>query len=113
LALVDHNPSLFSLIGVRWVADRIFLVDKFIFGRLLGINAIDGGLFHRQGNFPSHGFAELAGGELEQVSQRLGLTDVDQDRVRLLYHKGNMFSKTADEDSVSRCKWITDNDPRL
>jgi hypothetical protein len=113
LALVDHKPSLFSLIGVRWIAERIFLVDKFIFGRLLGINSIDGGLFHRQGNFPSHGFAELAGGELEQVRQRFGLTDVDQDRVRLLYHKGNMFSKTADEDSVNKCKWITEHGPRL
>jgi hypothetical protein len=113
LALADHNPSLFSLIGVRWVTDRIFLADKFIFGRLLGINSIDGGLFHRQGNFPSHGFAEIAGGDLDQVRQRFGLTDVDQDRVRLLYHKGNMFSKTADEESVSGCKWITENEPRL
>jgi hypothetical protein len=112
LALVDHNPSLFHLIGVRWVTDRIFVVDKFIFGRLLGINSIDGGLFHRQGNFPSHGFAELAGPELEQVRQRFGLTDVDQDRVRLLYHRENMFSKTADEDSVSRCKWISDTQAR-
>jgi hypothetical protein len=113
LALVDRTPSLFSLVGVRWVSDRIFLVDKFVLGRILGISAMDGGLFHSQGNFPSHEFVELVGQELEQARSRFGLRDVDQDRIRLLYHKGNMFSKNANEDSVSRCKWIADNGLRV
>jgi hypothetical protein len=113
LALVDRRPSLFNLVGVRWVNDRVFLVDKFILGRLLGINAIDGGLFHSQGNFPSHGFVELVGQELEQVKTRFCLAEVDQDRMRLLYHKPNMFSKNTNEDSVSHCKWIAENGLRV
>lgn len=42
-----------------WVKDTVFKVDKCVFGRLLGIKSYDGGLFHSQGNFPSHGFREL------------------------------------------------------
>jgi hypothetical protein len=115
LSLVDHEASLFGLLGVHWITDRIFKVDKFIFGRLLGITSIDGGLFHRQGNFPSHGFAELTGLEVQQVrvAGAANVADVDQDRVRLLYHKGSMFAKASTEDSVTRCKWITESEPRL
>jgi hypothetical protein len=56
LSLVEHSPAMFSLLGVKWVTDRIFKVGRLVFTRLLGISSIDGGLFHRQGNLPSHGF---------------------------------------------------------
>jgi hypothetical protein len=113
LALVEHNPMNFHLLGVQWVTDRIFKVDKVIFGRLLGIMAVDGGLFHRQGNFPSHGFGELTTTEIDALRGTFDLSDVDQDRVRLLYHKGNSFAKGSSEDAVTRCKWITEAEPRL
>jgi hypothetical protein len=113
LALVEHNPMTFHLLGVQWVTDRIFKVDKLIFGRLLGIIAVDGGLFHRQGNFPSHGFAELATSEIEALRSTHDLGDVDQDRVRLLYHKFDGFAKGSTEDAVTRCKWITEGTARL
>jgi hypothetical protein len=113
LAVVDHSPSMFPLLGVQWVTDRIFKVDKFIFGRVLGIMAVDGGLVHRQGNFPSHGFAELSLAEVDQLRGGFDLSDVDLDRVRLLYHKGNSFAKGTTEDAVTRCKWITEAEPRL
>ena len=108
LAVVDQDPSLFSLFGVRWITEQIFKVDKLIFGRLLGITSIDGGLFHRQGNFPSHRFAELTVAEVDQLKTQYDLSDVDMDRVRLMYHKDGMFHRGADEDSVTRCKWQTD-----
>jgi hypothetical protein len=113
LALVDHSPALFSLIGVQWITDRIFKVDKLVFGRLLGITSIDGGLFHRQGNFPSHGFSELGSTELEGLRTVHDLADVDQDRVRLIYHKGNGFVKGSNEDAVTKCRWITEPEIRL
>jgi hypothetical protein len=112
LAVVDHDPSSFPLFGVQWVTDQVFKVDRLIFARLLGIVAIDGGLFHRQGNFPSHGFAELMGNEIEPLRSSHDVSDVDQDRVRLLYHRVNGFSKGSSEDSVTRCKWITEAEPR-
>jgi hypothetical protein len=52
-----------------------------------------------QGNFPSHRF-------VEQAKSRFGLGDIDQDRIRLLDHKENNFSKNANEESVSGWKWI-------
>ena len=107
LAVVDQDPNMFNLFGVRWVTDQIFKVDKLIFGRLLGITSIDGGLFHRQGNFPSHRFAELTVAEVDQLKTQYDLSDVDMDRVRLMYHRDGMFRRGADEDSVTRCKWQT------
>jgi hypothetical protein len=104
-----HALSLFGLVGVRWVTDRIFKVDKYIFGRFLGIDSIDGGFFHRQGNIPSHGFAGLTAAEIRQVC----IANVDQDRVRLLYHKGNLFAKGSNEEVVTQCKWITESQQRL
>jgi hypothetical protein len=92
------------------VTDRIFKVDKLIFGRLLGITAIDGGLFHHQGNFPSHGFVEMGVEELE-IGTTSSVSDVDRDRVRLFIHSGKMFHKNADELSITICKWAADAPP--
>jgi hypothetical protein len=111
LTIVDQQPALVHLIGVQWVSEKVFRVDKLIFGRLLGIVSIDGGLFHRQGNFPSHGFAELPSADVA----RLGvpeLADIDHDRIRVLYHKGNLFARTSSEDAVTGCKWIAEALPR-
>jgi hypothetical protein len=110
LTIVAQDPAKYSLLGVSWITDRIFKVDKLIFGRLLGITAIDGGLFHHQGNFPSHGFVELgvADANIEDLAL---VTDVDRDRVRLFIHSGDMFHKDADEASVTMCRWLTETEP--
>jgi hypothetical protein len=112
LTLVDRNPIMQGIIGVEWVTDQIFKVDKLIFGRLLGINAIDGGLFHRQGNFPSHGFVELNPAEVSALKSTCNVADVDGDRIRLMYHKGGDFGRHSTEDAVTDCKWITEAEPR-
>jgi hypothetical protein len=112
LTLVEHRPSMFAWVGAMWITDRIFKIDKLIFGRLLGIGAIDGALFHRQGNFSSHGFGELTSAEVDQLRPVYGLVDVELDRVRLLYHKGGLFVKGCSEEAISRCKWITEAKPR-
>lgn len=107
LSVVEQDPTMYNLLGVKWVTDEIFKVDKLIFGRLLGISSIDGGLFHRQGNFPSHGFTELSSAQVNELKVSLGdeIADVDQERIRLMFHEGKMFSKMSDEDSVTKCKW--------
>jgi hypothetical protein len=109
LAMVDNDPNMFHLLGVKWVTDRVFKVDKLIFGRLLGIGAIEGSLFHRQGNFPSHGFAEVSPAELSGIRAIADVRDVDHDRIRLLYHTSGGFVKASDEDSVTRCRWVSEN----
>ena len=109
LAIVEHRDTMWNLIGARWVTDDVFKIDKYIFGRLLGINSIEGGLFHRQGNFPSHGFIELSMAEVDEMKKQYGgLEDVDMDRVRLLRHPGGLFTKASDEETINKCKWISE-----
>jgi hypothetical protein len=108
LLLVEASASLWYFVGVQWVNDRVFKVDKWIFGRVLGIGAIDGGLFHRQGNFPSHGFAELSTNESAEIKRRFGLDEVDGDRVRLMHHPMGLFARGGKEESINKCKWGTE-----
>ena len=106
LALVEAMETMWNLIGAKWVTYDVFKIDKFIFGRLLGIQSIDGGLFHRQGNFPSHGFAELTVAEVSDMKRRFALADdVDMERVRLLRHPSGGFTRESDEETVNRCRW--------
>ncbi|OHT00776.1 hypothetical protein TRFO_07753 [Tritrichomonas foetus] len=105
LSIVEQDPKMYNLLGVKWITDTVFKVDKLLFGRVLGISSIDGGLFHQQGNFPSHGFCEVSGQELEQLKTNYNLTDIDQDRVRLMHHPDGLFQKSSNEDDVNRCKW--------
>jgi hypothetical protein len=112
LTLVAENPALFPLIGVRWVTDRVFKLDKLIFGRLLGIASVDAGLLHKQGNLPSHGFAELAAQEVAQLRARCDIADVDQDRIRLFYHRENFFTRNSNEAMITKCRWIQNPDAR-
>jgi hypothetical protein len=100
LRLVDNKPALFPLVGVRWVADSLFLVDKYVFGRLIGIASFDGGLFHRQGNFPSHGFLEIAPEESPAID------GIDFDRFRLLMHPSGQFRKLCPDEFFNSCKWV-------
>ena len=102
LLLVQNYPNMFPLVGVKWITDDTFLVDKYVFGRLLGISACDGGLFHRQGNFPSHGFIEL---HPNDINGDFDPNIADYDRVRLLRHSSRKFTKTCGDEFVSTCKW--------
>jgi hypothetical protein len=111
LAVVEQVPAFFRLFGVQWVTDQVIKVDKFVFARLLGITTIDGGLFHAQGNFPSHGFRELKADELAALrelcdSRNVDLENVDLERVRLLYHLHGAFTKGSNEENIAQCKWI-------
>jgi hypothetical protein len=108
LLLVSIDQSLWPLIGVQWVSNRVFKVGKLVFARLLGISSVDGALFHQQGNFPSHGFAELSTSEVAQLRQRMGLADVDGDRVRLMAHVGGLFGRDVSEQTLHQCKWVAE-----
>jgi hypothetical protein len=111
LALVESDPLFYHFVGVKWISDQVFKVDKLIFGRLLGITAIDGSLFHRQGNFPSHGFIEVASGDVDSMEKSCDLTDVDQDRVRLLFNTTKSFYRNCDENCLRGCKFLTVRTP--
>ena len=107
LQIVEKRPELYSFIGVKWLNNCVFKVDKYIFGRLLGISSFDGGLFHSQGNFPSQGFREVVS-EAELASLGVDLTGIDFERVRVITHT-NGFAKDVDENAISQLKWNNGN----
>lgn len=106
LRIVESMPEMWHLIGVKWVTDTVFICDKYIFGRLLGIKSFDGGLFHMQGNFPSHGFKELTPAEANELCPGINTAAIDFDRLRLLRHTTEgAFTRISDEETVIALKW--------
>jgi hypothetical protein len=77
LLITDQCPHLYRHLGIRWLTDEVLVVEKFVFARLLGLRSVDGGLFHQQGNFPSHGFTELSFQEAQEVAAANGAGGVD------------------------------------
>lgn len=51
-------PKLGDLLGCSWINDKVFMIEKNAFACALGIRTIEGSLFHKQGNFPCHGFID-------------------------------------------------------
>lgn len=105
LRITTVFPQLTKLVGVCWVSDTVFKVYKHPFAKLLNISCIDGGLFHKQGNFTRHGFISMP----EQVATKQlnpeQIDDVDYRDVLLLYHSQMMFTSSSTEMTISSCKW--------
>ncbi|KAH0789112.1 hypothetical protein GPJ56_006967 [Histomonas meleagridis] len=107
LQLVEKKPEFWPYVGVKWMGDTVFKVDKYVFGRLLGITAFDGGLFHSQGNFPSHGFQEITCEVATKWVSQDDLNGIDFDRIRLMTHRTG-FKKGVEESVINQLKWISD-----
>jgi hypothetical protein len=105
LKIADIEPRYRHFIGVEWVTETVLRVDKTNFARLLGIKTIDGSLFHRQGNFPSHGFVELTIEEARRILRPDLLRGVDFEEVRLLRHEPRMFVRGCGPEVDLSCKW--------
>ena len=99
------HPEFITYVGVQWVTDSIIKVYKYPFAKLLGINCVDGGLFHKQGNFSRHGFLTLLEAQAKAQIQPEYLADVDYRDVLLIYHSLGVFTSNAAEESISSCKW--------
>jgi hypothetical protein len=107
LKMATEDSFYVDFLGVEWVTDSILKVDKRLFGRLLGIQRIDGSLFHQQGNFPSHGFIELSEKDARQYLTDADLEGVDYDNVRLLTHQPGAFRRGSTENDMIHCKWTS------
>jgi hypothetical protein len=106
LKISEIDPFYTEYVGVEWVTDRIIKIDKKKFARLLGIRAIEGSLFHRQGNFPSHGFREIGPLEARKILSPEDLANVDYDSVRLLVHAPGDFVRDSSAQVFEKCRWI-------
>jgi hypothetical protein len=105
LAITRHYPHLIKLVGVTWMSERIIKVYKHAFAKILGIGAIDGGLFHKQGNFTRHGFVQVPDVLARQEVAEDQLADVENRDTILLWHKDQSFSMKSTEESIELCRW--------
>jgi hypothetical protein len=107
LRLATAAPHLVRFIGVDWVTRDVIRVHKLVFGRLLKIKAIDGSLFHQQGNFPTYGFAELTEHDARNLCSSDLLLGIDYETVRLLRHSEGKFTKDSTGDDVEKEQWAS------
>jgi hypothetical protein len=105
LKIAELDRYNFKLVGVAWISERVIKVDKMKFAQLLGVKTIDGSLFHKQGNFPSHGFVELDLVDARKMLPPEELVGVDGDVVRLVMHESGAFTRGNMPDIDPRCKW--------
>lgn len=106
LKITQFRPDLLPYVGVEWITETVFRVHRDEFARLIGVRAIDGGLFHQQGNFPSHGFRELSFAESNEISTRYGLGRPDLSKVRFIRHSSPQFNRFSSQIDMEDCKWI-------
>ena len=105
LKITEHCPDLFPHIGVKWITDDVIWVDREAFACLIGVKTVEGGLFHQQGNFPSHGFVELSYEESQMLANSLNLGRIDLSVMRLVRHRTGLFRRGCTELDILRCQW--------
>ena len=106
LKITSAFPQLTKTIGVQWVTNKIIKVYKHPFAKFLAISCVDGGLFHKQGNFTRHGFIDLSEAEAQRQLTPEQLADVDFRDVHLIMHVRGEFASDASEESIANCRWI-------
>jgi hypothetical protein len=102
LRISNECPGLRRHLGVEWISPRVLRVEKRAFARLLNIKVIEGGLFHRQGNFPSHGFVEVSRNDLPADVLR----EADQDKIKFVTHGEGLFTKDVQGETIDGWKWL-------
>jgi hypothetical protein len=105
LRVTSAFPNMTKLVGVVWVSDSVIKVYKQQFAKLLNIAAVDGGLFHKQGNFTRHVFVLLSDTQAREKVAPEQLVDVDFRAVVLIEHAGRQFTTLSSRDSIGACRW--------
>jgi hypothetical protein len=96
LCITKVFPPAYYFIGAIWLTQTVMKIHSQTFAQLLGIHAVQGGLFHKQGNFSRHGFQQV----MKQAQLAQGMTfdlaDVDDYLVRLFTDQHNRFSRDSE-----------------
>jgi hypothetical protein len=100
LRISTLSPVWAELVGVQWEARFVIRVNKGQLARLLGIKAVEGSLFHQQGNFTTHGFVALNAEQAQMYCPNVNLATVDFDNVRLMVHQPGIFVSTCTEQQL-------------
>lgn len=96
LCITKKFPAAYQYVGAIWITPTIMKINSQSFAHLLGIHAIQGGLFHKQGNFSRHGFKHIFKQHYVNLSGNPDCTDVDDYNVRLYTDESNNFRQDSD-----------------
>lgn len=96
LCITKAFPTAYALIGAAWIGPTVMKIQSQIFANLLGIHAVQGGLFHKQGNFSRHGFQQVMRNSPVALGLNVDLRDVDDYSVRLFTDQHNRFSRDTE-----------------
>lgn len=94
LLITSRLPQTFPVVGVMWLTENIIKVDARKFAQFLGITVVQGGLFHKQGNFVRHNFTQVLVGEREELQDDPRCADVDNYNIRLFVHNSGQYART-------------------
>lgn len=106
LRITTVFPSLKQAVGVYFINDVAISVDKYAMINMLSLNPknVDGSLFHKQGNFPTHGFIEVTSENYKEA----GFTKnpvYKSKSIRILFNKDHKFvnkvMSTAELDAIA------------
>lgn len=106
LLMVEDNPELYPLIGVKWITQQVIMVNKRVFAQLLGVSqsSADGALLNAQGNFSTHGFVEITSAfhmmQLQIKPQDIALHRENPTNVRFLIHARGRLQRNQSLDDL-------------
>jgi hypothetical protein len=91
LSITAAFPDSYEFVGAIWVSDRVMKIHAAAFANLLGIHTVQGGLFHKQGNFSRHGFDHIFKTSCLELAKMPECKEVDDYQVRLYTDRLNRF----------------------
>lgn len=91
LCITSSVPEAYEFVGAVWVSDTVMKINAHAFANLLGIHTVQGGLFHKQGNFSRHGLQHVLRASSLELSKLAECAEVDDYNIRLYTDKLNRF----------------------
>jgi hypothetical protein len=91
LCITAKYPSAYEFVGAVWISPNVMKIHAQPFANLLGIHTVQGGLFHKQGNFSRYGFSHIFRHVAPDFALSPDCDDVDDYNVRLYTDKSNRF----------------------
>jgi hypothetical protein len=84
-------PESYEFVGAIWISDTVMKINAHSFANLLGIQTVQGGLFHKQGNFSRHGFHHIFKSGSPDLAKLPECAEVDDYNIRLYTDELNRF----------------------
>jgi hypothetical protein len=84
-------PEAYEFVGAIWISDTVMKINSQVFANLLGIHTVQGGLFHKQGNFSRHEFLPVFKIGSPDLAELPECAEVDDYNIRLYTDTLNRF----------------------